>query len=336
MATIKEIAEKLDVSISTVSKGLNGASDISAKTRQMVLDTALEMGYTGKKGKNLFGKRICAVIVQLPYSNFNESGYEIISSFRLAAAEKNYQASVISLDELKKAGSTYDKAMASLGYEGAFFIGLTDHHAYIKQFQSTHIPTVLFEKYVHNPMVSMICTDITEGIYQCVEHLYQLGHRTIAFINGTENGMSSSLRRHGYEQALQDLNLPYHPELTASAPYYPPDKAKTYVAEFLKSGVTGIVCANDYIAAAVISEAALLGKRIPEDLSITGFDDIPLASYLNPGLTTINENRQKLGHSALKTLDGLIQGDNLSVCMIHPTLIHRSSTGPVSSQSSIF
>lgn len=329
MATIKEIAEKLGVSISTVSKGLNGASDISAGTRQMVLDAALEMGYTGKRGKHSFGKRICAVIVHLPYSNTKEFGYEIISGFRLAAVEANYQASIISLKELEFSGSTYDEAMTNLGYEGAFFLGLTGKETYMKQFESTHIPTVLFEEYVHNPMVSMICSDISEGIYQCVKHLYELGHQNIAFINGEDNCMSSHMRCHGYEQALADLQLPYRPELIASAPYYPPDKAKTYVSEFLNSGVTGIVCANDYIAASVISEAVRLGKRIPEDLSITGFDDIPLAHYLTPGLTTVNENRLALGNSALKTLDALIRGDNMAVCMTHPKLITRFSTGPV-------
>ncbi len=336
MATIREIAEKLGISISTVSKGLNGASDISAATRQAVLNAALEMGYTGKRGKSYLGKKICAVIVRLPYSNINEYGYEVITGFRLAAAEKSYIASVINLETLEKAAPTYDEAMEKLGFEGAFFVGLNRSDAYLQQLRNTRIPTVLFEEYVHNPMVSMISADLIEGIYQCVDHLYQLGHRKIAFINGPENCYSSEMRFLGYSQAMRDFSLPLEPELIASSPYYPPDKAKSYVAGFLKAGVTGIVCANDYIAAAVISESAYLGKHLPEDLSITGFDDIPLADYLNPNLTTVNENRIELGRSALKALSSLIQGDALSICLTHTRLVIRASTAPSPMLSEIF
>lgn len=329
MATIREIADKLGVSISTVSKGLNGASDISASTRQMVLDAALEMGYAGKRGKHFFGKRVCIVVMQLPYSNINEFAYELTSGFRLAATQKGYQVSIITLEQLEATNSNYDKAMEALGYSGAFFVGLTENDAYLKQFQNTRIPTVLFEGYVRNPMVSMVSSDLSEGIYQCVKHLYEYGHRTIAFINGPENCRSSNMRLQGYLHALRDFHLPERSELMTWCPYYPPEKAKNHVLEFLKAGVTGIVCANDYIAAAVISEARQYGKQIPQDLSVTGFDDIPLAQYMNPNITTINENRLDLGQTALKTLDALLHGDNLAICITHPRFINRGSTAAV-------
>lgn len=336
MAKIKEIADKLGISVSTVSKGLNGASDISAETRQLVLETALEMGYVNKRGKSLFGKHICAVIVRLPYSNINEYGYEVISGFRIASAKKNYLVSVITLADLENADASYDKAMKRLGYDGAFFIGITRDDAYLEQFRSTRTPTVLFEEYVHNPHVAMVCTDLVEGTYLCVKHLYEAGHHAIAFINGTDNCLSSQMRMHGYRQALQDFHIPYRPELVASTLYYPPDSARPRVAELLKAGATGIVCANDYIAAAVIAEAARLGKKIPKDLSVIGFDNIPLASYLNPRLTTINENRVEIGYTALKTLDTLMHGENVGIYMTHPEMITRLSTGPVPDRSSKF
>lgn len=336
MATIREISEKLGVSISTVSKGLNGASDISAKTRQMVLDTALEMGYKGKGGRGYLGKKVCIVIVQLPYSNINEYGYELVSGFRLAATEKGFLASVISLDTLKNAAPTYDEAMERLGYVGAFFVGLNRDDDYYKHFRHTKVPTVLFEEFVSNPMVSMLATNLMEGIYLAIEHLYQLGHRNIAFINGPNTYTSSEFRMLGFKQAMRDFHLDIPTRFVGSAPYYPPDKAKSYIAKYIEAGITGIVCANDYIAAAVISEATRLGKHIPEDLSVIGFDDIPLCTYLNPNLTTINENRLSLGRNAIKTLDALIHGEQMAICMNHPRLINRYSTAPAPASSDIF
>ncbi len=335
MATIKDVAERLGISISTVSKGLNGASDISAKTRQMVLDTALEMGYKGKGGRTYLGKKVCIVIVQLPYSNINEYGYELVSGFRLAATEKGFLASVVSLETLENAAPTYDEAMERLGYSGAFFVGLNHEDDYYKHFRHTKIPTVLFEEFVSNPVVSMLSTNLMEGIYLAVEHLYQLGHRNIAFINGPDTYTSSEFRMLGFQQAMRDFHLDISSKYLGNAPYYPPDKAKSYIAKYIQAGITGIVCGNDYIAAAVISEATRLGKRIPEDLSVVGFDDIPIGTYLNPNLTTINENRVNLGRNAIKTLASLMSGEPLAICMNHPKLITRYSTAPAPDTSEI-
>ncbi len=332
MVTIKDIAKKLGISISTVSKGMNGASDISADTRQLVLDTALEMGYIGKRTKNSLSKHVCIVILHLPYSNIDEYGYELISGFRLAATENNYMVSMVSIDDLQKAHKNYDTAMEMLGYHGAFFVGLTKDDAYLEQLQSTKIPTILFEEPVQNPCVGTIGVNVAEGIQQCVSYLHEQGHRRIAFINGLNNCAAANMRMEGYRRGLDLVGLPFEERLTGSALFYPPDSVKDFIPVFLEEKATAIVCGNDYIAAAALSELMQRGLRVPTDISITGFDDNPVAKYLSPPLTTINENRLGIGRTALIMLDNLIRNGCTGVMLTHPKLIVRKSTGKYVSQ----
>lgn len=333
MVTIKDIAKRLGISISTVSKGLNGASDISADTRQLVLDTALEMGYIGKRTKSSPTKHVCIVILHLPYSNIDEYGYELISGFRLAATENNYMVSMVSIEDLLKTHKNYDTAMEMLGYHGAFFVGITKDDAYLEQLQHTKIPTVLFEEPIQNPYVGTIGVNVAEGITQCVSYLYEQGHRKIAFINGLNNCAASRMRMEGYRRGLELVGLPFEEQLTGSALFYPPDSAKDYIPAFLEQKATAIVCGNDYIAAAALSELMQRGLRVPTDISITGFDDNPVAKYLSPPLTTINENRLGIGRTALSMLDNLIRNGCSGIMLTHPKLVIRKSTGKHNPQS---
>lgn len=327
MVTIKDIANKIGVSISTVSKGLNGASDISAETRQLVLDAALEMGYVGKHSKSMPARNVCIVMMHLGYSNINEYGYELISGFRLAATENNLLVSVISVDDLLQAHPNYDKAMEILGYQGAFFVGITQDDEYIEQLRTTQVPTIVFEEYIHNPHVGTIGTNCAEAIEQCVHHLYDLGHRKIAFINGSNNCLATTTRMDGYVHALRDLGLPYNEALIGKVLYYPPDGVNQYISVFLDEGATAIVCGNDYIAAAAASELTQRGKRVPNDVSITGFDDNPIARYLSPPLTTVCEDRVGIGRTALILLDSLTHNSSTGLMQTHPKLLIRKSTG---------
>ena len=124
MVTIKDIAKKLDISISTVSKGLNGASDISEEMRQLVLDTALEMGYVSKSKKTNNVKHKVAIIVEnMDYENINQFGYEIITGFRLAATDHQYEVSIIPVDLYLQSTQTYESLMRQNGFSGAFILG---------------------------------------------------------------------------------------------------------------------------------------------------------------------------------------------------------------------
>lgn len=327
MVTIKDIAKKLGISISTVSKGLNGASDISEEMRQQVLDTALSMGYIMKNKKSPVSnhKKVCIMVENMDYENINQFGYEIITGFRLAATKHHYEVDVIPMDVYTQSQQSYDTFMKENQYHGAFFLGFELTDAYLGQLHHTNVPTLLFDNWVSNPNVGCIGTDNDSAFAELIALLHRQGHERIALLNGVSHSHISRLRLAAYEKALEAEGLPYIPELTGFGTF-DPEAAKEFVPLFLENGATAICCASDLIASGVIQELHRLGRLVPENISVTGFDDLPVAKYLAPPLTTIRQERFTLGKAAFGQLRNLIHHIPISTMLLRGNLIEREST----------
>lgn len=326
MATIKDIANKLGVAVSTVSKGLNGASDISDELRELVLDTAIEMGYVSKRMRAEGTRKLCIFIENMDYENADSFAYEVIAGFKHMALRDNWHVKVIPVNNDFQENIKYDTYMMKNGFTAAFLLGFTLEDPWIKQLPKTTFPTVLLDNFIpRNPLVSYVGTDNYEGVYSVIEHLKQLGHTRIAFLNGPENSMVSQKRYNAFISSMETLGLTPNPNLIEYG-YYLPDCAKYYVPVFLDLGATAIVCASDTIASGVIKECRHRGFRVPDDISIVGFDDLPLSAELIPPLTTIHQARTELGKSAYMSIDGLIHNIPIGELLLRPRFIKRSST----------
>jgi len=328
MATIKEIADKLGIAVSTVSKGLNGASDISAEMRQLVLDTAVEMGYASKKMRATGTRKVCIFIENMDYENIEQFGYEIIVGFKLSAARRHWDVSVVPTNLNLQTSEKFDSYMLKNGYSGAFLLGFTLHDDWVQQLNKTTVPTVLLDNYIErNTHVGYVGTDNYEGIDLAVDHLHNLGHTKIAFLNGSKNSMVSEQRHQSFLTSMAKHGIKADENLIEYG-YYVPDCAKDHVPGFLNKGVTAIMCASDLIATGVIMEIQKRGLKVPEDVSVIGYDDLPIASQLTPPLTTIRQDRTDLGKSAFLLLDGLIHNVTTSKLLLRAKFIQRESTGP--------
>jgi Transcriptional regulators len=327
MATIKDIADRLGIAVSTVSKGLNGASDISDTTRQLVLDAAVEMGYASKKMMAQNNRKVCIFIENMDYENIDQFGYDIITGFQMSAARTNYEVTVIPTNLTLQTSEKYDTYMLKNGYCGAFLLGFTLHDDWLHQLSRTTVPTVLLDNFLEkNTHVGYVGTDNYEGIDLAVNHLYRLGHKRIAFLNGSKNSMVSEQRYQAFAESMTKHGLNIEEKLIEYG-YYVPDCAKDHVPGFIKNGATAIMCASDLIASGVISELQKLGLRVPEDISVTGYDDLPIAEALTPSLTTIRQDRTDLGKSAFLLLEGLIHDVTISKILLRAKFILRESTG---------
>lgn len=330
MTTIKDIADRLNISISTVSKGLNGASDISDDLRQLVLDTAVEMGYQTKKMKKDKYRKLCLFIKNMEYSTPKDFGYDIILGFKQAAFRGNWNVDIVPVTPTFQISEKYDTYMLKNGYSGAFFVGFSLHDSWLEQLQDTTIPTVLFDNYIEkNPHVSYVGTDNYEGISAAVEHLFQLGHRKIALLNGAPYSMISKNRQQAFIHSLDKYDLAVYPELVAYGDFSA-DTARDHVPNFLINGATAILCCSDVIASGVISECQRSGYRIPNDISVIGFDDLPISSALRPLLTTIRQDRLELGRTGFFSLNSMLNGVAISRTLLHPKLVVRASTAKCS------
>ena len=326
MATIKDIANRLGVSVSTVSKGLNGASDISDELRQMVLDTAVEMGYSTKRSKKVENRKLCIFIENMNYETIDEFGYDIVLGFKQNAFRRKWDVDILPITPAFQEEEKYDTFLLKNGYCGAFLMGLALHDSWIKQLENTTMPTVLFDNFISgNPNVCYLGTDSYEGITMAVNHLVNLGHKNIAFLNGSLYSLVSDQRQEAFESAMAAASLPVQKDLTAYG-YYVSDSAKYHVPGFLSAGATAVVCGNDLIAKGVIDECTKRGFRVPEDVSVVGFDDISIAATFDPPLTTIRQERNELGRCAYDILNSLIHHIPISKTLLRPKLIEHEST----------
>lgn len=326
MVTIKNIAEKLGIAVSTVSKGLNGASDISEELRQMIIDTAIEMGYRSKKMKKEEHKKLCIFIENMDYDTPDQFGYEIILGFKKSAIRDNWEISLVPVTPELQMSEKYDTYLLKHGYSGAFLLGFSLDDEWMHQLKKTKMPTVLLDNQIsRNVNVAYIGTDNQEGIELVIEHLYKLGHRRIAFLNGSPNSMVTEQRHQAFLESMAHHKLEVTRDLFAFG-YYVSDCAKYHVPDFLAAGATAILCGSDLIAQGVIKECRSRGFQVPEDISVVGCDDIPLASKLNPPLTTIRQDREALGTCAYISLISLNRNVAVAKTLLRPKLVKREST----------
>ena len=222
----------------------------------------------------------------------------------------------------------YDTYMLKNGYTGAFLIGFALQDDWMSQLSSTTIPTVLFDNYIRkNSNVAYVGTDSFEGIDSAMDQLTALGHKKIAFLNGSPNSMISEQRMQAYIDSLAAHDLEYNEKLAAYG-YYVAESAKYHVPAFLAEGATAIICGNDLIAYGVITECRQHGFRVPQDVSVIGFDDLPCSVQFDPPLTTIRQDRIELGKCAYFALDCLINHVSISRTTLRAQYIERASTAP--------
>ncbi len=329
MTTIKDIANRLGIAVSTVSKGLNGAPDISEDLRQLVLDTAVEMGYKTKKMRKEEHKKLVIFVENMEYEGPDDFGHDLILGFQQMAYRDNWEVKVVPVNSHTQAREKYNTYMLKHGYSGAFAMGFALQDNWMKQIKTTDVPTALLDNYVPlNPHVGYVGTDSYEGIGLAVKRLVDLGHKKIAFLNGSPNSMVSDQRQEAYENSLKDNGLTPEPALTAYG-YYVADSARFHVPGMLEAGATAIMCGNDLIASGVLEVCKEKGLKVPEDISVIGFDDIPLAKELTPPLTTIRQDRIELGKCAYFTLNSLMHKVSISKTMLRPQFIERESTANV-------
>lgn len=327
MTTIREISKKLNLSVSTVSKGLSGASDVSEQTRRLVLDTALKMGYAPRHGSSAASPvRVCVFIENMGYERVEQFGYDIIVGFKLAAAAKQWDVSIVPM-ALNRGGSIrYEEYMRDNRYSAGFLLGFVLHDDFISQLEKTTVPTVLLDNVVYNKHVACLGVDNQQGVFCAVQHLAELGHTSIAMLNGEPESRVSGERLNGFRLGMAHFGLPVREKLIAHGDYTA-DCAGRFVGQFIEEGATAIVCASDTIALGVLRELYRMGLHVPDDMSVVGFDDLPIAAYATPPLTTVRQDRLAIGHNVCLLLEQIMEDNCINRLLMIPELLVRESTG---------
>lgn len=328
MATINDIAERLGVSKSTVSKALNNATDISEGMRKKVLETAVEIGYVNKRLQKK-EQKICILVANMEYDTPNQFGHDIVLGFKQMAEPEGWTVDIIPLTKEFQRTTPYGVFMMEHGYQASFVMGFSLLDPWIQEFRTAHIPTVLYDNYIKdNPYIASIGCDSQEGFDLAVRHLTKLGHTKIGLISGPLDSYILKARYNAYLNALNKYGLEIN-ENYIGLGYYVAESTKTYIPKLLDQGVTAILFSHDIRAISAITECLDRDIHIPEDLSIIGFDDLPIAAYSEPPLTTIRQDRIALGKCGYYAMNCLLNQVPIGSILLRAPLIVRESTGPV-------
>ena len=327
MATMEDIAKKLCISKGTVSKALSGAPDVSETMRKTILETAVELGYQRGLRRDE-AMRLCVFVENMDYRQREDLGHDIILGFRKMAEPDGCTVSVQPLTAALQAQCSFDAYMLEHRCAGALLLGLSLSDPWLAQLKGSRTPAVLYDNYVSaNPATAYVGVDNFEAMRLAVAHLQGLGHRKIGYLSGFLGSFINQQRYDAFFQALRAHGLPHEESLGGSSSYTAAC-LETCLPALLAQGVTAIVCSHDLLAHALMVHARERGLRVPEDLSVVGFDDLPLSAHTAPPMTTLRQDRLEIGRSAYHALKSLQGGIPISTILLHARLVERQSTAP--------
>ncbi|TVY03245.1 LacI family DNA-binding transcriptional regulator [Cohnella terricola] len=334
MVTIKDIAKKAGVSVTTVSRALNGYDDVNEETRKKIKQVAEELSYSPNVvARSLVSKKTRTI--GLIISDINRAGakdafsYEVLCGINDRAGDLNYDLLLFSTNPSKQVEKSYASLCKERNVEGAILSGLRLDDPYLHEvIEQNSFPCVLIDIPQTEANVGYVTSDSKIGAAMAVKHLLDGGHRNIAMINGHNQAFVSQERFEGYKEALEQADLSADPNLVYDGGFSEDGGAEAMYQILIRNpGVTAVFCASDLMALGAMRTLEKMGLKVPEDMSVIGFDDITISSYCSPKLTTIRQDKYELGYQAAQLLIDMLEDrtDNRKI-MLSNQLIVREST----------
>ena len=308
--TIQDVAKTAGVSVSTVSRVLNSKVDVASETQERVRSVIEELGYTtnlAARSMRSFKKNLVGLImpdIAYPFA------FEVMRGVNQAIAESEFDLLVYTTGDVRKSG----RASHEQKYVSLLNNSITDGAIIVAPVTgefSSDAPIVSIDPLMSNPNYPAVHATNYQGATDAMNYLLELGHRRIGFISGRAELESSNRRLKGYRDALENEGLPIDEKLIASGDYTTETGVKcTRELLSLDNPPTAIFASNDQSAMGVFQVAEELELRIPEDLSVIGFDNIMESKYMK--LTTVDQFIYEMGFVATQMLIKLINGEELN------------------------
>ncbi len=327
--TIADVAAHAGVSHMTVSRVINGANAVSEGTRQRVQAAIDDLGYRPSGiARSLATQRTRTLGVVVPDVS-NPFFSDIVLGVEHVAYAANYNVFLCNTEEDPERELSVLHSLEEKQVEGLILCSSRLDDKDLDLALRNHPATVLINRRLPQPDVSAVLVDYELGARLLVEHIVQAGRRNLAFLAGPSASQSRVWRESGYSKALAAADLPPRPARVRScAPSVAggQEAARALLSEYPE--IDALLCYNDLVAVGALQAAAALGRRLPDDVAVTGFDDIALAALVTPPLTTCRVPRYELGVQAMKLLWQHINGDSSSPALITipPELVIRAST----------
>lgn len=329
--TIVDVAKKAGVSLGTVSRAINNDVHVAPDTRERVLAVTRELGYVAnRQARGLKGSRTNMIGMLVPDLG---SGYigEIIHGIdaELALSQRDLVLFTTHRTAVKEAG--YVANMVQGMADGLLLVLPRNPADYMGTLTRRNFPFVLIDHQGTAAPCPAVGATNWQGAYNATEYLVKLGHKRIGFITGSMDLGAASERLEGYKSALHVLHIPDDPGLIYEGDFLQADGySGAQVLLDLNDPPTAVFASNDVMAMGVMDAVRSRGLRVPEDISILGFDDIPQAASVRPSLTTVRQPLEDMGRLAAQMLLDRIKNPEKEIYRVElPTeLIIRNSTMP--------
>lgn len=329
MATIKDVANKAGVSISTVSHVLNSTRFVAEATKERVYQAIKELNYAPSAVARSLKVNRTRTLGMLVTTSTNPFFAEVIRGVEETCAAQGYTLILSSSggDPLRQQASL--KMLIEKRVDG-ILVMLSEDASELYSLLGTHpeLPQVLMEWGHTQGDIYRIHDNPEQGGYLATRHLIDKGHTAIGCITGPADKSLTIDRLAGFRRAMQEAGLQENPQWIVEGDFEPEGGYAAAEALFAKpTQPTALFVFSDPMALGVLSAAHQHGKRVPDDLSVIGYDDVPMANYFSPPLTTIHQPKYRLGQKAAAILLAKVNKEEpqSKVLTLHPELIERSS-----------
>lgn len=331
--TIKDIARLAEVSTATVSMILNNKDgNISALTREKVLRIVKENNYIpNTMARSLVTRQTKTIGLVIP-DIANPFFPELARGAEDKASEAGYSIIYCNTDDDLDKEDRYINMLAEKMVDGIVFTHSARRSGKMEAIDRGTIPVILIDRDIESSNVKgKVLVDNLEGAYKGVKHLIDRGYKKIAFIIGALISNTAKDRHAGYRKALEESGLKYDPNYV-KAGQYKSEWGFIAIKQLLEEGIDfdAVFCGNDLIAISVIRALKNQGIRIPQDVAVLGFDDIYMASVVEPPLTTVKQPNYEMGYKAVELLLEVLEAPNKELengrIILNTELIVRSST----------
>ena len=302
--TMRDVAQKAEVSIKTVSRVVNNQGEISEATRQKVTAAINELGYRPSRiARAMVTQRSHTIGFVIPDIS-NPFFSEVARGIQDTAQKHGYNVFLCNIDEDATEHLQILYSLADQGVDGLIVFSSLVSEKDLHHFAATFRPIVAVNRLTTHPDISQILVDNYRGVHLATEHLLARGHTAIGMLSGWAGVAAGQIRRlAGFKDALTAGNIPIRDEwIIQVSPTMANGRQSTRQLLTAYPEITALFCYNDLLALGAIRACRDLGRRVPEDCAIVGFDDIQLAAMLTPALTSISYDKHELGKLAVTRL----------------------------------
>ena len=329
---MRDVAEQAGVSVTSVSHVINETRPVSDELRRRVLAAMEELGYQPNRLARSLRRGQTLTIGMIIPDSANPFFAEMARGVEDTSFKSGYNVILCNSDGDLNKERVYTNVLVEKRVDGILFIAAGLSSNGILDLQTQRVPLVVVDRDLPDASVDSVLTDNARGGWLATRHLIDLGHRRIACITGPSDITPSAERVTGYRQALEEEGVPVNGELIVRGDFQYESAYRAAIRLLqMEDPPTAIFACNDLMAVAVMSAALELGQHVPGDLSVVGFDNVRLAAFANPPLTTIAQPKYEMGVVAATMLLERIRDAHAPAQrrVFESSLVTRKSTAPL-------